>query len=349
MSHVFISYASEDHELADRARDGLERRGIRCWIAPRDIRPGDVYADAIVQAIEGADAFVLLLSDAANESDYVFRELELASASRRRVVPVLVAGVDPSRRFRFFIASSQWLRAPTAGDGGWIEALASTLAAPGPPEMTSPETDVEPVELPSADSRRPRFTQHPVRWLGAGVAVLLVLVVATVAIRWDPDDDGSDGSSGGTTTTGTTADPDDVAALRSRVPFTGCEEVDPEEPGESAELYCSAEKTGLGGAWYELYRTEGGLVDRYERLLRTYGVERGPPGGKGCSAELPAESDYDIDDRDNQGRLACFEAGDKLVFVWSRYDLLIVTVAQASGATRATLFDWWAKKAGPST
>ena len=139
-----------------------------------------------MQAIEGADAFVLLLSDAANESDYVFRELELASASRRRVVPVLVAGVDPSRRFRFFIASSQWLRAPTAGDEGWIDALASTLAAPEP-EAPPAEADVESVEAPGADSRRPRFAQHPVRWLGAGAAVLLVLVVVTVAIRWGPD------------------------------------------------------------------------------------------------------------------------------------------------------------------
>ena len=123
----------------------------------------------------------------------------------------------------------------------------------------------------------------------------------------------------------------------------------PEEQGESAELYCPPGTTDLGGAWYELYGTESALVDRYESLLRAYGVERGSPGDKACSTELPAESDYDIGDRDNQGRLACFENGDKLVFVWSRYDLLIVSIAQASGSTRATFFDWWAQKAGPFT
>ena len=348
MSHVFISYASGDYELADRVRDGLERRGIRCWIAPRDIRPGDIYADAIVQAIEGADAFVLLLSDAANESDYVFRELELASASRRRVVPVLVAGVDPSRRFRFFIASSQWLRAPTAGDEGWIDALASTLAPPEP-EAPPAEADVKSVEAPGHNyPRRPRFAQHPVRWLGAGAAVLLVLVVVTVAIDRDPDDDGSDGSSGGTTTTGTTADPDDVAALRSHVRFAGCEEVAPEEQGESAELYCPP----------------GRRISAVPGTSSTARSQRWSTGTRACCAPT-ASSVVRPETRSprscrqratttsatatTRAAFACFENSRTPRRSSGRSDLLIVSIAQASGSTRATFFDWWAQKAGPFT
>lgn len=127
MSHVFISYAGEERELAESVCAGLELRGLRCWIAPRDIAPGDVYADAIVRAIESCDTFVLLLTNSANDSDHVFRELELASASARLVVPVLFAGVDPSRRFRFFIASSQWIAADMDDPDACIDVLADAL------------------------------------------------------------------------------------------------------------------------------------------------------------------------------------------------------------------------------
>jgi TIR domain-containing protein len=130
VSHVFISYSSDERELAEAMCARLEQLGLDCWIAPRNIPPGDVYASAIVDAIESAVAFVLLLTATANESDHVFRELELASASARRVVPVLIAGVQPSRRIRFFIASTQWLAADVDNLGGCIDALAVALRTP---------------------------------------------------------------------------------------------------------------------------------------------------------------------------------------------------------------------------
>lgn len=36
---IFISYSSRD-ALPHRVCSELEARGLRCWIAPRDIRPG---------------------------------------------------------------------------------------------------------------------------------------------------------------------------------------------------------------------------------------------------------------------------------------------------------------------
>jgi hypothetical protein len=38
MAHdVFISYSSKDKPVADAVCAGPEGRGIRCWVAPRDI------------------------------------------------------------------------------------------------------------------------------------------------------------------------------------------------------------------------------------------------------------------------------------------------------------------------
>jgi TIR domain len=62
-SAVFVSYASQDSVVAEGLCAALERDGIACWIAPRDVRPGDFYADAIVQAINACK--MLLLRSAA--------------------------------------------------------------------------------------------------------------------------------------------------------------------------------------------------------------------------------------------------------------------------------------------
>jgi len=326
VSHVFISYASTDFAFADRVRTGLEERGLKCWIAPRDISPGDVYADAIVQAIEAADSFVLLLSEAANESDHVFRELELASASQRRVVPVLVTGVNPSRRFRFFIASNQWLTADPKQELTWMDGLAQTLGGAEAPRVTPESTP------PRAGARRPPRRSIAV----AGAACVLVLLLAAGAWTLWPDDRAGGG----------TGDPDDIATLRRHVPFEACTAVELTQPGERAELHCRPESTGLGPAWYELYDGEAALDDRYERYRTGYGVERGPDGADGCDKTMPAETRYSTGGRENQGRLLCVRTDDGIVFVWSRYDLRIVAVTRASGSTRGKVFDWW-NNAGP--
>ena len=37
---IFISYATADKATAEAACAALEAKGIRCWIAPRDVVPG---------------------------------------------------------------------------------------------------------------------------------------------------------------------------------------------------------------------------------------------------------------------------------------------------------------------
>src|SRR6516164_3478420 len=42
---VFVSYSSKDKHIADAAVATLEAKGIRCWIAPRDIVPGKEWSE----------------------------------------------------------------------------------------------------------------------------------------------------------------------------------------------------------------------------------------------------------------------------------------------------------------
>lgn len=44
MAHdVFVSYSNKDKPVADAVIAGLENKGIRCWVAPRDITPGSSW------------------------------------------------------------------------------------------------------------------------------------------------------------------------------------------------------------------------------------------------------------------------------------------------------------------
>ncbi len=83
---VFISYASQDRAEADQVCVGLERAGILCWIAPRDVSAGEFYADAIVRALNQASILVIILTDEAIASPHVLREVERTSAKGRAIV-----------------------------------------------------------------------------------------------------------------------------------------------------------------------------------------------------------------------------------------------------------------------
>ncbi len=114
MAHdVFISYASGDKSIADAACAILESRSIRCWIAPRDVLPGTLYAKSIVDAITSSRTVVLVFSAGANASSHVLREVERAVNAGIPVVPFRIEDVTPSRSMEYFISTSHWLDALT--------------------------------------------------------------------------------------------------------------------------------------------------------------------------------------------------------------------------------------------
>ena len=108
---VFISYSSKDKIVGDAACAFLERRGIGCWIAPRDIVPGMDWGEAIVDGITGAQVFVLVFSTNANESPQVRREIERAVHHGLAVIPFRIEDVLPVKSLEYFMSVAHWLDA----------------------------------------------------------------------------------------------------------------------------------------------------------------------------------------------------------------------------------------------
>jgi TolB-like protein/Tfp pilus assembly protein PilF len=112
---VFVSYASQDAAVAAALVEALERHGIACWIAPRDVKPGAQYADAIVRAISGAKTFVPVLSESAIASSHVRKEIERASSKKRPIIALRIDAAPLTPALEYFLSESQWVEAQ-AGD-----------------------------------------------------------------------------------------------------------------------------------------------------------------------------------------------------------------------------------------
>jgi hypothetical protein len=124
---AFISHAKPDQKRAQEIAASLERRGLKCWIAPRDVRPGQSYGDEIIRGIERSRCFVLILSKASNDSPFVAREVERAVSKRKPIFPIRVEEVVLSSALELFISSTQWIDAFPDGDAE-IARLANVLA-----------------------------------------------------------------------------------------------------------------------------------------------------------------------------------------------------------------------------
>ena len=113
---LFVSHASHDSAVVQRIVDYLERQGITCWIAGRDIPPRAIYAEAIADAMKNAQACGVIVSRATNASDPVKRELELASRYKRPFIPIRVEEVEPGPGVDYYLNNVQWTEYKRDGD-----------------------------------------------------------------------------------------------------------------------------------------------------------------------------------------------------------------------------------------
>ena len=126
MAKVFISYSSKQFREASQVCEYLERHGVLCWMAPRNIDPGSNYASQIVQAIRDSSALVLLASNHTNVSGHVSNEVSLAFDCKKTIIPFKIENVQFSDEYLYYLGRKHWIDAfidfPTA-----LESLLHTL------------------------------------------------------------------------------------------------------------------------------------------------------------------------------------------------------------------------------
>ena len=107
MHSVFISYSTKDMKTARMVHSILEKNRIQCWMAPEDIPSGSNYAREIPQAIRSCKVFLLILSDNAQKSNWVVKELDNAVTLGKVIIPLVLEECPLNDEFNFLLTGTQ--------------------------------------------------------------------------------------------------------------------------------------------------------------------------------------------------------------------------------------------------
>jgi TIR domain/FHA domain len=171
---VFVSYASVDAGTARSVVNHLEQQGIRCWIAERDVPVGADFAEQVVRAIDRSRMLLALVSDAANTSPHVRRELERAVGSGTKIIPLQVGDTVSSDALSYFFSGTQWLHIDADPSPESLAAVVAALRGASPGLPTRPPVPFHKVLSEGAPTVKP-ITHHRLATLALVCAATLVL------------------------------------------------------------------------------------------------------------------------------------------------------------------------------
>jgi hypothetical protein len=181
---LFISYSSKDKTIADAAVAVLEQRGLRCWIAPRDIVAGKEWSESIIEGIEQSRLMVLIFSQHSNQSQQVVREVERAVAKGLAIIPFRIEDIPASKSMEYFISSRHWLDAwnpPLEQHLNRLAGMAGHLLDNAPPPKSADDRSLASKVSAASGTLMSRDQRTRLMLTAAGV-VLLAAVIVCVAI-----------------------------------------------------------------------------------------------------------------------------------------------------------------------
>lgn len=183
---VFLSYSVQDKTSANAVCARLEERGIRCWIAPRDIPLGTDWAASIIDAMNQVRAMVLILTASSNVSPQVQREVDRAVSKGLVVIPMRLDEIELSSTLEYYLSAQHWLDAVTPPLERHIDRLGDTLDAVLGRTSEAAAPAAAPTAAPPLPARPlPRTSRR--RWiLGASLALALIAVGLAVNLLLRP-------------------------------------------------------------------------------------------------------------------------------------------------------------------
>ena len=92
MNKIYLAYSSRDRSEAERVARTLEKNGFPCFMASRDLMPGQSWADTVITTIENAPMMIVIAGDNTFDSNQIIREISYASQLNK---PILIAALIP--------------------------------------------------------------------------------------------------------------------------------------------------------------------------------------------------------------------------------------------------------------
>ncbi len=108
---VFISYSRKDMEFVRKLNDSLDSSEIEAWVDWEGIPPSSDWMDEISRAIEGADAFLFVISPDSLASKVCGDELELGIKYNKKLIPILHRDPKKGTVMHDKLSSHNWVYA----------------------------------------------------------------------------------------------------------------------------------------------------------------------------------------------------------------------------------------------
>jgi hypothetical protein len=184
---VFISHSAHDKAVANTICAALEAAAIRCWVAPRDVRPGRSFPGEITRAIRQSKVMVLIFSSHSNNSEQVLREVQLAVDCHLPIIRFRIEDVTLTDDLQYFLSTPHWLDAlapPLSEHIARLELAVKELL--GQP-VEDADRNVVTSPAPPSESTATREREvvpatTPNRWKLPAIAVGAILAAATAVI-----------------------------------------------------------------------------------------------------------------------------------------------------------------------
>jgi len=172
---LFVSYSSDDGDVARDLRPVLEAGGYSCWMAPDDISGTGTWAEQILDAIESCRALLVLVSGNANASPHVSREVNLALARKRPILPIRIEDVAPGGALEYLLSLVQRVDAfppPIQQHGTLIlKRLASVLRSSDTEPVATEATQTKPATKPRGATRPRAAARRAPAAIGPGTVI----------------------------------------------------------------------------------------------------------------------------------------------------------------------------------
>lgn len=183
---IFISYSQADRAKAEQICDGLEARGLKCWIAPRNILPGvKDWSGPIVRALRNGAGLVLVLSNNTSSSKQVEREVHIADQNYLTIVPVRIEPItELNDQLSYFVGTRHYLNAYEGSFEDSLDRLAEVFRHKEN-EDDPLEGEHKSIRPPVGRTRWSVVSQYvTARWslIAASVVALMIGAVALAAL-----------------------------------------------------------------------------------------------------------------------------------------------------------------------
>lgn len=171
VNSLYLSYSLTDKKAAAELSDILHANGFDCYKNSCELDTALNRSEAIQEAFDKSDAFILILSSAASNDTDVRRDIEYAVNLKMPVFVLRIENIEPSGALKYYLSPFQWIDAydQTLSESSsiLIEILKNHTG-----ESITPDN----AEAGSCKSNRIRWIVLFSLILAAGIAITLIAV-----------------------------------------------------------------------------------------------------------------------------------------------------------------------------